>query len=84
MIKLLENMLLSYIKKRLNLMKNKIIKSLILLIPIVLIFFAMTRENDPLYAPDSFLTDHLYSRLNGTDRNIVISSNAAQNNPTKS
>lgn len=65
-------MLLSYIKKRLNLMKNKIIKSLILLIPIVLIFFAMTRENDPLYAPDSFLTDPLYSRLNGTDRNIVI------------
>ena len=51
-------------------MKKYIINTVILLASVGLIFLCVIKE--PLYAPDAFITDHLYSRLNGTDPNIVL------------
>ena len=51
-------------------MKRHIINTVLLIAAVGLIFLCVIK--DPLYAPDSFITDHLYSRLNGTDANIVL------------
>ncbi len=36
------------------------------------ILIVLSVISDPLYSVDAFFTDHFYSRLNGTDRKIVI------------
>ncbi len=45
---------------------DRIFLVVIVIISVLLIFF------NPLYSADSFITDHLYTRLSGTDRRIVI------------
>ena len=41
-----------------------------LILAVVLIVLSVVF--DPLYPVDAFLTDHIYSRLNGTDKRIVV------------
>ena len=36
------------------------------------LFMALMSFLDPLYSVDTYITDHVYSRLNGTDPRIVI------------
>ena len=49
---------------------KKHLNKVVLLIAIALIFVAVV--NDILFPLDTFITDRLYSRLNGTERNIII------------
>ena len=50
-------------------MKKHIDKVILLAVMALIFVSALT---DILYPIDAFITDHLYSRLNGTDQNIVI------------
>ena len=50
-------------------MKNQLYK-LVYVIVIALIFVMVVF--DPLYSVDMLMTDHLYSRLDGPDSNIII------------